>query len=127
MISEALVEAVRRRLASGRQSMRAIARATGVSRGTVANIARGRRRRQGGQAEDGSVLEPEGRLGRCPECGALTPIPCRACRVRRWVRCMSVPREEPDEADSLQIELTGESRRRYEEIHARRLREAWDD
>jgi len=125
MISEALVEAVRRRLATGRQSMRAIARATGVSRGTVANIARGRRRRRAGASA--GVLEPEGRLGRCPECGAMTPAPCRACRVRRWIRCMSVPREEPAGEDTLQIELTGEFRRRYEEIHARRLREAWDE
>jgi len=125
MISEALVEAVRRRLAAGRESMRAIARATGVSRGTVANIARGKRRQRASRSADGG--EPEGRLERCPQCGAITPAPCRACRVRRWIRCLGVPRDEPTTDDGLRIELTGEFRRRYEEIHARRLREAWDE
>ncbi len=126
MISEALAEAVRRRLASGRESMRAIARATGVSRGTVANIARGRWRRRYGASAEGD-LEPQARLERCPECGAVTPAPCRACRVRRWIRCLGGPRDETAEDDTLRIELTGEFRRRYEEIHARRLRQAWDE
>ncbi len=129
MIPEALADEIRRRLAAGAQSMRKIARTMGVSRGTVATVARGTRRqrapRQAGS--DAAAEEPLGRIERCPECGAMAHAPCRACRVRNWIRTMrrTRPRQAPEEP--LQLELAEECRRRYEEVHARRMREGWED
>lgn len=129
MISEAVVETVRRRLAAGNQSLRKIADATGVSRSTVANIARGAgRRRPSRRAQsEGTSAGPAGRLERCAECGAMTPAPCHACRVRNWIRNVRGARPEQPPGEPIQMELTGEFRERYAAIHARRVREAWDE
>jgi hypothetical protein len=129
MISEALADEIRRRLATGKQSMRKIARADGVSRGVVAKIAQGKRRRRGpcGAGSNASLGEPLGRIERCPECGGLAHTPCRACRVRNLVRAVGRPQPPQPPEEPLQLDLAGEWRRRYEEVHARRVREAWDD
>jgi len=85
MLSPDRVEQVRRMLAAGELSLREIARRTGVSRGTVSNIAHGRtnpvRRRKTTTADD-SPWPEDSPYGRCPTCGALVRIPCLACRVR---------------------------------------------
>ena len=129
MISQALADEIRRLLAARTQSMRRIARITGTSRGTVAAIAHGRRRERLARQpdSDSNAEEPQGPIERCPECGALTHAPCRACRVRKWMRARGSgpprqPREEP-----LQVELTDEFRQRYEEVRARRIREGCED
>jgi hypothetical protein len=129
MISEAVIDTVRRRLAAGNQSMRKIAHATGVSRSTVANIARGAGRRRPARrarSED-TPGEPTGRLERCAVCGVMTPAPCHACRVRNWIRNVRATRPEQSPGGPVEVELTGELRERYEAIHARRVREAWDE
>lgn len=127
MISPVQVDEIRRLLAAGTHSLRKIARRTGVSRGTVAAIAHGRRRDRipKGDPEDLGE-EPPGPVQRCPQCGALAQSPCRACRVRGWLRITrrKEPRQAPEEP--LELDLVGESRRRYEEIRARRIREGWD-
>ena len=129
MIPEALVEEVRRLLAAGTQSMRTIARTAGVSRGTVAAIAHGTRRdrppRHGdlGDPEE----EPLGPIERCPECGALAHAPCRACRVRNLLHSRDRTRPWLLPEEPLQLELAGECRQRYEEVHARRMREGWGE
>jgi transcriptional regulator with XRE-family HTH domain len=129
MIPEALAEEIRRRLATGKQSMRKIAGAVGVSRGAVAKIAYGKRRRPTAcrAGPNASLEEPLGRIDRCPECGALAHAPCRACRVRNWIRTLRSPRPRQPAEEPLGLDLAGECRQRYEEVHARRIREAWDE
>jgi transcriptional regulator with XRE-family HTH domain len=85
MIATSVVEQIRRLLASGDLSQRAIARQLGVSRGTVNAIALGKRpeaRRQAERGADG-FDPPVGPLRRCPDCGGLVLMPCLACRVRQ--------------------------------------------
>lgn len=83
MIPAGVVEEVRRLLAQGRLSQRQIAKRTGVSRGTVAAIASGRRHTSGSrtplppEAPPGGY--PRGKPVRCPGCGALVQMPCLAC------------------------------------------------
>jgi len=129
MISETSANHVRRLLAQGTLSMRTIARMTGTSRGTVAAIAHGRRRPhradQGGSRKQGK--EPLGPLERCPECGGLAHAPCRACRIRRAMGFKVDDRSNPTREEPLRVELSGEFRRRYEEVRARRIREGWVD
>lgn len=82
MLSPAIVEEIRRLLAEGRLSQRRIAAATGVSRTTVSNIARGRRPdypQRGCEDELGLACGP---LARCPGCGGRVYMPCRLCHVR---------------------------------------------
>lgn len=127
MISPVQVDEIRRLLAAGTHSLRKIARRTGVSRGTVAAIAHGRRRDRTPQSDPEDLgEEPPGPVERCPQCGALSQSPCRACRVRGWLRITrhKEPRQVLEEP--LELELAGENRRRYEEIRARRVHEGWD-
>jgi len=143
MISPAMIEKVRRLVATGKHSLRKVARLTGVSRGTVAAVAHGtrrdRRRAVCGDLEE----EAPGPIERCPECGALGESPCRACRVRQWQRIQrrrsfraadepsapapcrpaAEPRDGMPHKSGLTLELAGEHRRRYEEIHSQRMKE----
>lgn len=85
MIAPSMVDEVRRLLSEGRLSQRAIARRTGISRGTVAAIASGRRpdyeaRRRAAGIE---YTPPRGKPVRCPGCGALVQMPCLACQLRQ--------------------------------------------
>jgi transcriptional regulator with XRE-family HTH domain len=84
MIRSSVVEEIQCLLRAGRLSQRKIARRVGVSRGTVGAIAQQRRpdyeaRRRQQEAEFES---PAGPAIRCPDCGAMTQMPCLACRVR---------------------------------------------
>jgi hypothetical protein len=138
MIAPAMIEKVRRLVATGKHSLRKIARLSGVSRGTVAAVAYGARRDRRPAASDDLQEGAPGPIERCPECGALGESPCRACRVRQWRRIqrrrsLPEPRQETsevsktsevcDESCELALELAGEHRQRYEELHARRMRE----
>jgi hypothetical protein len=139
MISPAMIEKVRRLLATGKHSWRKIARLSGVSRGTVAAVAHGTRRDRRPAPPDDLQEDAPGPIERCPECGALAESPCRACQVRQWRRIQRRRRSFPgarqktsevsktsevcDESSELVLELAGEHRRRYEEIHARRMKE----
>ncbi len=138
MISPAMIEKVRRLLATDKHSWRKIARLSGVSRGTVAAVAHGTRRDRRPAPPDDLEEDAPGPIERCPECGALGESPCRACRVRQWRRIQRRPSfaearpktsevsktsEVCDEPSELVLELAGDHRRRYEEIHARRMKE----
>lgn len=120
MIAPSVVQQVRRLLAEGRLSQRRIAKTTGVSRGTVAAIATGKRREQGPRKgrDETETLEPSGPPRRCPGCGATVYMPCRACRTReigdRRARSpwgLLRPEKEP-----LGLDLRDEHRRRYEQV-----------
>ena len=86
MIPPALIDKIRRLVATRCYSLRQIARTTGVSRGTVAAIARGKRPDRQPAAVDEFEEEPLGPIERCALCGALGHAPCRACAVRSWQR-----------------------------------------
>jgi transcriptional regulator with XRE-family HTH domain len=82
MIAQAIADEVARLLAEGRLSQRQIARATGISRGTVGSIAQGKRPRR---RPVESFLDPTRPLGppqRCRGCGGYVYLPCLLCRVR---------------------------------------------
>jgi len=127
MIPQGRANEIRRLLASGTHSLRGIARATGTSRGTVAAIAHGRWRERPPGPPDANAEETLGPIERCPECGVLVHAPCRACRARR-VRRIGM-RDPPSRSGErpLRVELSGEYRRRYEEVRARRMREGCED
>ena len=84
MIAAAVVREIRDLLAEGGLSQRKIAGQTGVSRGTVNAIARGKRpdyatRRPGPGAD---FTSPGGPPTRCPGCGGMVQMPCLLCQVR---------------------------------------------
>jgi hypothetical protein len=122
MIAPSVVEKIRELLAEGKLSQRKIARAVGVSRGTVDGIASGRRADPAPRSGD-EFEEPLGPLGRCPECGGRVYMPCRLCRVRNTAESSSSrPRRVlPDDAP-VGLQLKEEHQRRYEEVVARRVR-----
>lgn len=86
MLSLSLVEQIVDLLNEGELSQRRIAERVGVSRGTVASIASGRRGLFGRDPESdddrslANLTPPE----RCPKCGYLIYAPCRVCRAREF-------------------------------------------
>jgi hypothetical protein len=87
MLSAALVLEIRRLLDEGRLSQRAIARKLSVSRGTVGNIASGRRGLHGGDEDREQIGdEPPAVARRCGGCGGLVYEPCLLCRAREFRR-----------------------------------------
>lgn len=84
MLSEKLAREIHALIDQG-YSYRRVAELVGVSRGSVAAIARSRR---GMAAEEELPDEPD--LGlqppeRCGACGAWVRLPCVACRTRRYL------------------------------------------
>lgn len=82
MLDSSVIGEVRRLLAAGQLSQRAIARRLGVSRGTVNAVALGRRKDRSSPERD--ELPPaftDGPPERCPGCGGLVRMPCLACRI----------------------------------------------
>jgi hypothetical protein len=85
MIAPHLVEQVRQLLVEGKLSHRKIARITVVSRGTIGAIASGRRciRPRPTWPWEDEPLVPDTPPRRCPDCGGMVYMPCRACRARK--------------------------------------------
>jgi hypothetical protein len=85
MIERQLLEQVEQMLTEGKLSYRKIARFTGVSRGTIGAIASGRRRIQPKRTcfWEEEPLVPDVPPERCPDCGGMVYMPCRACRTRK--------------------------------------------
>ena len=82
MLSPAKVEKIRRLLVRGNVSQRHIAKAAGVSRGSVNAIACGKRpdyRVTNFDDEDSGRWLPPVRRGGC---GGMVYAPCRLCRIR---------------------------------------------
>jgi hypothetical protein len=97
---------------------------TGVSRGTVAAIARGERPDRDESPGDNEPLdEPLGPPERCPGCGGMVHAPCRLCRTRKLMaQSKSLPLPARPE-EPLHLELREEHQERYERVRARRLAE----
>lgn len=88
MISQGMVDEIRRLLADQTLSQRRIARMTGISRATVGAIASGSRPDYPirSTADDELFAPPWGPATRCPGCGGRVYLPCRLCHVRRLKR-----------------------------------------
>lgn len=86
MIASDIVKEIRQMLAVGSLSQRAIAQQTGVSRGTIYAIAKGKRRDYPPQyfRKDIHFIPPAGLPVRCSGCGGLVQMPCLACSIRQW-------------------------------------------
>lgn len=119
MIDLALAEKVRSLLTRQKLSHRKVAKLTGVSRRTIADIASGewferyarqKAKRQGRPAS-----------GRCPNCGALVQLPCRACQVKRLKAEGALPPLDVPEDGPPRLELEGALLARYLEVRAAAL------
>jgi hypothetical protein len=82
MIHESVVQEVKRLLFVEGLSQRNVAAQTGVSRGSVHAIARGKRPDPKPRSDDDSIALFQGPPQRCPSCGGLVYMPCLLCRVR---------------------------------------------
>jgi transcriptional regulator with XRE-family HTH domain len=87
MIASPLVDEIKRLLSVGELSQREIALRTGVSRGTVGAVARGKRPdyEAARRKRANSFTAPAGPPVRCPGCGGMAQMPCLACHVRGLV------------------------------------------
>ena len=99
MIGPTVIEEIQRLLAEGDLSQRKIAKVMKVSRGTVAAVASGKRRPYYPRPDDRDE-QLSGPVRRCPGCGGMATMPCRACRVRELraeslKRCHVLDPEEP--------------------------------
>ena len=119
MISNEMVEEVRRLLAEDKLSHRKIARLLRISRGTVGAIAMGRRPDyEALRANADDVSLPPGPASRCPTCGGKVYLPCRLCRVRRLAESSGVPPWQDAQDPSVELQLKEEHQRRYEAVRA---------
>ncbi|MHC4404338.1 MAG: hypothetical protein ACYTG0_32185 [Planctomycetota bacterium] len=118
MYPASVVSSIQGLLAAG-VSQAQIARQTGVSRGTVGNIAHGRRLPQRAPAEDG---EP---YVKCLGCGGMVQMPCRLC-ARRRAPLPRIYREIPAEETDLNLQLRGRHRERQQAVATqKRLAGEW--
>jgi hypothetical protein len=71
-------------LHDGKSSQRTIAQRTGVSRGVVQAVARGKYRLHAPLARNanGEFQPPRGPYLRCPNCGGKVRMPCLGCYLR---------------------------------------------
>ena len=86
MLARSLVAQIHRLLVEGELSHRQIATRLHVSRGTVHNIATGKRGLHGVDPVADLVASVAGEpvAARCPECGHLVHLPCVACRAENY-------------------------------------------
>ncbi|MEA1951444.1 MAG: helix-turn-helix transcriptional regulator [Planctomycetota bacterium] len=101
MISNTVINEVRRLLLEKQYSQRKIALRLGVSRGTVNSIATGKRldypqRDYTGESGEGGFIPPAGLPRRCPRCGAKVMLPCLACHVRALSARRTIDRQAGD-------------------------------
>jgi hypothetical protein len=126
MIAPKVVAEIRRLLAEETLSQRKIGQLMGVSRGSVAAIASGRRpdyEELYHQSWDEQGDEPAGPPERCPGCGGMVYMPCQLCRARKTIakRPRLVPPRGAVPADELlELNLRPEHLARYEEVRAGR-------
>ena len=120
MIGPTVIEEIQRLLAEGGLSQRKIAKVMMVSRGTVTAVASGKRRPYYPRPED-SDEQFMGPVRRCPGCGGMATMPCRACRIRE-LKAQSSKRDQSDTRNEpLRLDLAEEHQTRYEEIRQQRM------
>lgn len=117
MLSRYLADKVLQLLTEEKLSQRQVARLTGVSRATVAAIARGEwhARHRSRLSEEGETEPPP---SRCPDCGALVTPPCLACHVRNLQSQGKILPLAGETNGPLQLELHPSHYARYLEVRA---------
>jgi hypothetical protein len=118
MLAPKTVAEIQRLLDLKTHSQRRIAAMLGVSRGSVAAIASGKRRDVLADAADEAPMEPSGPPARCPGCGGLVYMPCVLCRLRNEQPRAAARCRSSDLPASLRLDLRPEHRERYEEVRA---------
>lgn len=131
MLKEHTVQRIQSLLAEG-MSQRRIAEVTGVSRGRIVLIAKGRRPdyeaiRRAKQQEQENPFDTTKPAERCPECGNLVHMPCMICRTRRAMalesRRQCVPESSSGFSNPIQLNLRERHQIRYEEVRAERMQQ----
>jgi hypothetical protein len=129
MLAPYVASEIKRLLTLG-LSYRNICKMTGASRGTIGDIASGKRPKYEARlhADDGQSAIDDGPKVRCLDCGGMATSPCRLCETRRRMGEM-VRRHgaEAIEPDALNLQLRPEHHARYEGVReARRKAEQAD-
>ena len=119
MLAIAAVDEVKDLLGDG-YSQRAVARMTGVRRGTGHGIATGKRHVRDQSERVDLSPGPSGPEVRCPGCGGRVQLPCVACRTRATPTGESAP---GDDVAAASLQLKTGDRPRYAKIQRRRLGE----
>ena len=122
MLAPSIVAQIHRLLAEDKLSQRKIAKLTGISRGTVGAIARGRRPDYKPRPKtDDEFDRPSGPPQRCGTCGGMVYMPCRLCGLRKQLASTAKGRwrdPRPDVPPGL--ELRPQHQKQYEEVRAAR-------
>jgi hypothetical protein len=118
MIAPKLVAEIQRLLDTKTHSQRRIAAMMGVSRGSVAAIASGKRRDPLLGESNDAPAETSGPPARCPGCGGLVYMPCLLCRLRKENPRNAARHRMTVSAASTRLDLRPEHRTRYEEVRA---------
>lgn len=103
-------------LTQGALSQRAISRATGASRATIAAIAAGTRPDYESRRRPLAFEPPVGPIARCPTCGGKVRTPCLACQIRRLRRTAELAAKAPRRADGQPIRLAQNDRSRASSV-----------
>jgi hypothetical protein len=121
MLTLSTVGRVESLLAEG-LAQRAVARHTGVSRRSVCAIASGEWRRLYAERQARKPTKKERQTPpcqqgpqRCPSCGGLVHMPCRACQIRKMRAAPITTQAEP-----ILLDLRGRDRMRYEQLRIKR-------
>jgi hypothetical protein len=116
MIAPSVVQEIRRLLVDEELSQRKVARITGVSRGTIGQIANGRRPDYSAGNDATEWPEPSGPPQRCPSCGGMVYMPCRLCSMRRRLagRLKGPAIAETTSEACLELDLPAEVHARYQ-------------
>ncbi len=124
MLALSMVAEIRRLLAEDKLSQRKIAKLTGISRGTVGAIARGRRPDYEPQPKTEDEFDrPSGPPQQCATCGGMVYMPCRLCALRKQLAATGKSRRGDTQAElPLGMELRPQHQRRYEEVRAARAK-----
>ncbi len=114
MLDPDLVREVKRLLAEGKLTQRAIVRRLPISRGSVGNIATGKR-------PDYESLRLAKQTQEAEWKSTGVKVRCRCCHLRRGLKLAGVEMfRRPDGAFELKLELQPEDLERYEKVHARK-------
>lgn len=122
MLAPSIVAKIRCLLAEDKLSQRKIAKLTGISRGTVGAIARGRRPdyQQRPKTNDESD-RPSGPPQRCGTCGGMVHMPCRLCGLRKQLASAAKSRRRDAQSEvSSGLELWPQHQKQYEEVRTAR-------
>jgi hypothetical protein len=123
VIEQFRIDEVKRLLARGKLSQRKIAKAVGISRGTVYYVATGRRRDHFDRILE-EPIENSGPKTHCGGCGGMVSMPCRLCKGRALAilkKAIKKPQNQPDL--KLSLELKPDHQERYEDVRRGRSRQ----